>query len=80
MESHVTREAPAITTLGMGAAEVTEVADIITSVLSEVQPATDSKAKYSLDDAVIERARGRVTDLLARHPLYPEINLDIINV
>jgi hypothetical protein len=28
---------------------------------------------------VIERSRGRVTDLLARHPLYPEINLDIIN-
>jgi glycine hydroxymethyltransferase len=70
---------PAVTTLGMGAAEVTEVADIITSVLAEVRPAADSKAKYSLDDAVIERARGRVADLLARHPLYPEIDLDIVN-
>jgi glycine hydroxymethyltransferase len=70
---------PAITTLGMDTTEVAEVADIITSVLSEVQPAADSKAKYSLDDAVIERARGRVADLLARHPLYPEIDLDIVN-
>jgi glycine hydroxymethyltransferase len=69
---------PAITTLGMGAAEVTEVADIITSILAEVTPAADSKAKYTLDDSMVERSRGRVADLLARHPLYPEIDLDTI--
>jgi glycine hydroxymethyltransferase len=74
---------PAVTTLGMGADEVTEIADIITSVLSEVTPAADdkgaiSKARYNLADPVVDGARKRVADLLARHPLYPEIDLDIV--
>jgi glycine hydroxymethyltransferase len=69
---------PAVTTLGMGADEVVEIADIITSVLSEVTPAGDSKAKYSLAESVVDGARKRVADLLGRYPLYPEIDLDIV--
>ncbi|MDT4987601.1 MAG: glycine hydroxymethyltransferase, partial [Micromonosporaceae bacterium] len=69
---------PAVTTLGMGADEVVEIADIITSVLSEVAPAGDSKAKYSLAEAVVDGAQKRVADLLGRYPLYPEIDLDIV--
>jgi glycine hydroxymethyltransferase len=64
---------PAITTLGMGAAEVTEIADVITTVLAAVKPAADSKAKFALDTPVVEGAKQRVSDLLARYPLYPEI-------
>jgi glycine hydroxymethyltransferase len=75
---------PAVTTLGMGRNEVTEIADIITSVLSRVTPADDpkggvSKAKYNLAEPVADGARQRVADLLARHPLYPEIDLGILD-
>ncbi|WP_433619350.1 glycine hydroxymethyltransferase [Dactylosporangium sp. CA-139114] len=74
---------PAITTLGMDAAAITEIADVIVNVLSAVQPAagdngTVSKAKYSLDEGVAEQARGRLSDLAAQYQLYPEIDLDII--
>jgi glycine hydroxymethyltransferase len=70
---------PAVTTLGMGTDEVTEIADIITSILAETQPAADSKAKYTLGESVIEGARKRVTDLLSSHPLYPEIELGVLD-
>jgi glycine hydroxymethyltransferase len=75
---------PAVTTLGMGAAEVTEIADVITSVLSRVTPADDpkggaSKARYDLSETVVDGARKRVADLLAGHPLYPEIDLGILD-
>jgi glycine hydroxymethyltransferase len=75
---------PAVTTLGMGAGEVTEIADIITSVLSQATPGDDpkggvSKARYNLDEPVVDGARQRVADLLARHPLYPEIDLGILD-
>ncbi|SMD25155.1 glycine hydroxymethyltransferase [Kibdelosporangium aridum] len=75
----------AVTTLGMGAAEVAEIAEIIVSVLSKTSPAatakgdgTVSKAKYELPDTVADGARGRVSDLLDRYPLYPEIDLDFV--
>ncbi len=75
---------PAITTLGMSAPEVTEIADVIASVLATVQPTPApsgglSKAKYTLDESVADDARSRVRDLLARYPLYPEIDLNILN-
>jgi glycine hydroxymethyltransferase len=78
---------PAVTTLGMGAAEMAEVADVIVSVLSSVTPVSSvrkdgktvvSKAKFDLPDTVRDAARKRTTDLLGRHPLYPEINLDVV--
>jgi hypothetical protein len=31
--------------------------------------------QFRLDDAIAEAARSKMTDLLARHPLYPEIEL-----
>jgi glycine hydroxymethyltransferase len=74
---------PAITTLGMGPAEVTEIADIIATVLAAVRPATrpdgaQSQAKYDLDAGVADQAHGRARDLLAKFPLYPEIDLSLI--
>jgi glycine hydroxymethyltransferase len=66
---------PAVTTLGMGADEMREVAAIVHAVLESTQPVPDSKAKYQLDPAVRDQAKHRATDLLDRFPLYPGIAL-----
>jgi glycine hydroxymethyltransferase len=66
---------PALTTLGMGPAELDEVADIMTTALAATTPQTGSKAKHQLDTSVAEACRARCADLLARYPLYPQIQL-----
>lgn len=67
---------PALTTLGFREDEMTEVASLITDVLSATTAArAGSKAKYRLDRAVAERARGRCVELLGAHPLYPEVEI-----
>jgi glycine hydroxymethyltransferase len=66
---------PALTTLGFGADDLDEVADLITTVLSATTAAAGSKARYSLPARVAEAGRARAGDLLARHPLYPDIHL-----
>ena len=66
---------PALTTLGMGPAELDEVADIMTTALAATTPQAGSKAKHQLDTAVAEACRTRCADLLARYPLYPQIQL-----
>jgi glycine hydroxymethyltransferase len=71
---------PATTTLGMGPAEMDEIADIICTVLSATQPTAPSsgpsKARYTVADGVAEQGARRSAELLARHPLYPSITLD----
>jgi glycine hydroxymethyltransferase len=67
---------PALTTLGFGPDELDEVADVIVTALRATTPATaTAKAKYVLDPATAEACARRCADLLARHPLYPEIQL-----
>jgi len=67
---------PALTTLGFSPAELDEVADVIATTLRATTPANaTAKAKYVLDPAVAEAGRHRCADLLARHPLYPDIQL-----
>jgi glycine hydroxymethyltransferase len=67
---------PALTTLGFGPDELDEIADIFTTVLGATTPAGPAaKAKYSLDPKVAADGRDRCADLLARHPLYPGIEL-----
>jgi len=67
---------PALTTLGFGPDELDEVADIVTTVLAAATPATaTAKAKYVLDPKIAADSRDRCADLLARHPLYPGIEL-----
>jgi glycine hydroxymethyltransferase len=66
---------PAVTTLGMGAEEMREIAAIVQAVLEATQAAPDSKARYSLDRRVRDQAKGRAGDLLDRFPLYPGIAL-----
>jgi glycine hydroxymethyltransferase len=70
---------PALTTLGLGTDELTEVADILVEVLRATAPSAassgPSKARYELPADVADRARKRAADLLARFPLYPTIEL-----
>ncbi len=71
---------PAMTTIGMGASEMQEIAGILQSVLAATKAAskkdgTPSQVNFETDPKVLESARARVKDLLARHPLYPGIEL-----
>ena len=73
---------PAVTTLGMGAGEMREIAEVMKLVLSSVRPVAPDgarhAAKYVLDDAVVAQASGRVRQLLGGFPLYPELDLDLL--
>ncbi|MCQ4045464.1 glycine hydroxymethyltransferase [Streptantibioticus rubrisoli] len=71
---------PALTTRGLGTAEMDEIAELIDTVLAATAPGTGadgkpSKAKYTLDAAVAQRVEGKASDLLAGFPLYPGIDL-----
>ncbi len=70
---------PALTTLGMGTAEMDEVADIIVTSLRAASPTAassgPSKAKYQLELGVADAGRRRAAELLGRFPLYPGIDL-----
>ncbi len=70
---------PALTTLGMGTAEMDEVADIIATALRSATPTAassgPSKAKYTMTAGTADACRARSGELLARFPLYPTIDL-----
>jgi hypothetical protein len=73
-----------MTTLGMGAAEMAEIAAIIKRVLAATTPTTitsgrqageERRARYDLPAPAIDAARARVRVLLDHYPLYPELDL-----
>jgi glycine hydroxymethyltransferase len=66
---------PALTTRGLGEAEMDEVAALVMTVLERTQPDAASRARYRLEDGVAEQVRIRAADLLAAHPLYPGLEL-----
>jgi glycine hydroxymethyltransferase len=73
----------AVTTLGMGPAEMEEIAAVVALVLNNVKPATAKsgaldKTKYTLDEAVHGEAQARVAALLGSYPVYPEIDLPFL--
>jgi glycine hydroxymethyltransferase len=72
----------AVTTLGMGKAEMEELGNIIALVLGgtksardEKNPQKQSKALYTIDENVKAEALVRVEKLLSRFPVYPELDL-----
>jgi glycine hydroxymethyltransferase len=73
---------PAATTLGMGPDEMKEIASVMTLVLSHTKAEnTDkgpSKAKYSIEEGAKREARSRVDRLLGRYPVYPEMDLGLV--
>lgn len=77
----------AATTLGMTEIEMAEIAAIIRLVLSNTAPAIltsganagkPSKRQYVLEDAAREEARRRVQNLLGQFPVYPMLDLDLL--
>jgi glycine hydroxymethyltransferase len=77
---------PATTTLGMGAPEMEEIAELVSSILRatrpSVAPAADgspapSKAKFDLADSVLADSRRRVHALMRAYAVYPELDIDI---
>src|SRR5215475_1732437 len=71
---------PALTTRGLGTVEMGEIAGLIHTVLTETGPGrradgSPSKAEYVLDATVAARVAEQGADLLAKHPLYPTIDL-----
>lgn len=75
---------PAVTTLGMGADEMKEIAAIIKQVLDGTKAGViasgpnagkPSKREHALDPAVRDAARARTRALLDRYPVYPELDL-----
>ena len=78
---------PALTSLGMGTAEMVEIAEVIYEILNSTTANTiesganagkKSKAKATTDQVVLDKARVRVSNLLARFPLYPEIDTEVL--
>jgi glycine hydroxymethyltransferase len=85
--------AAAVTTLGMGKADMEELGAIIALVLkgtvqapvlpaelpaASKDPAKKSKAKYSIDEKTRAEALERVKRLLDRFPVYPELDLPLL--
>ena len=75
----------AVTTLGMGTAEMEEIGSVMALVLkgtsqapSEKNPAEKSKAKYLIDPAVKAEAISRIQKLLDRFPVYPQLDLPLL--
>ena len=78
---------PALTTLGMGEAEMEEVASLIALVLRNAHPVKltkgerageFSKNKAKAPEEVMAEARERVESLLGRFLLYPELDLEFL--
>ena len=70
---------PALTTLGLRAGEMDEVADIIHTTRATTVPAAArsglSQARYVLDSSMADAGRRRCAELIYRFPLYPQIQL-----
>ncbi|MFP4418450.1 MAG: glycine hydroxymethyltransferase [Chitinispirillaceae bacterium] len=78
---------PATTTLGMGAEEMKEIASIIKLVLENTKAATIesgenagklSKARYSTEAGIKKEASRRTAALLERFPVYPQLDLQML--
>jgi glycine hydroxymethyltransferase len=72
----------AMTTLGMGAAEMDEIGALIALILKACKPERDTRDpsksslnRYTLDGAVKAEVQARVKTLLDRFPVYPELDL-----
>lgn len=78
---------PAATSLGMRPTQMEEIAAIIALVLGHTEPAlvdtgpkagSPSLAKYQLNPGVEREARSRVSTLLNQFPVYPNLDLALL--
>jgi glycine hydroxymethyltransferase len=73
----------AVTTLGMAPEQMDEIAAIVVTVLkglssAETQSGRKSKKNFVLDPGVQREAGQRVRSLLKRFPVYPELDLGVL--
>jgi glycine hydroxymethyltransferase len=75
----------AVTTLGMGPAEMREIGAVIAMVLKATSqapdtkdPARKSRARYVIEEKAKKEAVDRVKKLLDRFPVYPELDLELL--
>jgi glycine hydroxymethyltransferase len=75
----------ALTTLGMGGAEMEELGKIISLVLKNTgaapdgkNPAKKSRARYVIAEEAKKEALERIGNLLSRFPVYPELDLETL--
>ncbi|MDR0442806.1 MAG: glycine hydroxymethyltransferase [Treponema sp.] len=75
----------AVTSLGMGEAEMTELGNIIADVIKGTTQAPDkkdpskkSKAKYIINDSVKADTQKRVKNLIEKFPVYPQLDLELL--
>ncbi|MCL2442373.1 MAG: glycine hydroxymethyltransferase [Treponema sp.] len=75
----------AVTTLGMGEAEMSELGELLAKVIKATtqakdkkDPSKNSKAKYNIDETVKNEVHARVKTLMERFPVYPELDLELL--
>jgi glycine hydroxymethyltransferase len=68
---------PALTTRGLGTAEMDAIGALIDRVLTATGPGAN-KAKYDLDPALAAAVSHQAAELLANYPLYPEVDLTAV--
>ena len=75
----------AVTSLGMGEAEMSEIGELIASVVKATTPAPDkkdpskgSKAKYNIEENAKAAILARVKSLMDRFPVYPQLDLELL--
>ncbi|GAA4563394.1 glycine hydroxymethyltransferase [Micromonospora coerulea] len=65
---------PALTSRGLGTAEMDATAELIHTVLTQTTSG-ESKAKYVLDPALADKVSRQASELLTSFPLYPGVDL-----
>lgn len=75
----------AVTSLGMGKAEMDELGEIITEILkntkaaaSQKNPSKPGKVKYTIDEKAKQNILRQVEQLMSRFPVYPELDLKFL--
>lgn len=63
---------PALTTLGMGTAEMGEIADVIYQILKGSTPTPQNRSAVTVDPQVLKASTERTGKLLKSFPLYPK--------
>jgi len=75
----------AVTSLGMGEAEMAELGELIAAVIKgttqaqdKKDPSKNSRVKYNIDASVKTDVLVRVKNLMNRFPVYPQLDLEML--
>lgn len=66
---------PALTTRGLGTAEMDVIAGLIDTVLTGTESVGESKARYNLDPQLADGVAKQAAELLSAFPLYPTVDV-----